>query len=522
MFADCLHCYAASSEQPIDALDLPCLQKLAEDTASDIDVTLKNLVGDGAADLAERWAENGKLMQKLEIVRASLGPTENIILDRFLGNQAIPPHEFETTGNAPLSRDVKGKGKEQPAMRYTDSEDESDDGFSEDERGKTAHRLFASLAGIEENEHAWWVSSPASQKSASWVLDELDVVKSRSANSPAIPAGTTTGACWAKQLTPVSSPSRPLRRKQRSPVQMALTPNKRRHTSGSTSSSCTLPHLRKRLFAGERTLTSPVHLTSPRARFHGNPDASIVTYPSKSIVTPVASSSQLHTSAQLQWDHPPSPLLEVNNYPAKRTIQPAPTSCNNGTPKTFKQKASNFGHPVSHSPSRDENRASGEVSRPARIVLESRRRLSPHQRPLVSIPTSPNGLSSEVREENPRASDRRARRLKLHAQRLSIAERLARARPDLVVSTYESKREALLVREAKVQERARARDMDKQKEKMKVHLEATGTLLSIGTVDDDDGGMDWDRSRVLAEAIKADIANGRRPMLPPLICAETQ
>jgi DNA cross-link repair 1C protein len=34
--------------------------------------------------------------------------------------------------------------------------------------------------------------------------------------------------------------------------------------------------------------------------------------------------------------------------------------------------------------------------------------------------------------------------------------------------------------------------------------------------------MDWERSRALAEAIKADVANGRRPILPPLICAESQ
>lgn len=107
---------------------------------------------------------------------------------------------------------------------------------------------------------------------------------------------------------------------------------------------------------------------------------------------------------------------------------------------------------------------------------------------------------------------------------MSIGERLARARPDLVVPIYKSKREALLAREARAQERVRAREREQHKIKMKAHLEATGTLLSFETVDDDnqDGGMDWDRSRMLAEAIKADIANGRRLVLPPLVCAETQ
>lgn len=500
MFADCLHPHAASSQQPPDALGLPHLQQLVEDMAGDMDVALKNLVGDGAADLAERWAENGKLRQKLEIVRASLDPTENVILDRLLGVHPTPPDQSDNPDNAPLSRDEKGKGKEQPAL---DSEDESDNGFSEDERGKTAHRLFASLAGIEENEHSWWVSSPASQKSGAWVLDDLEMEKSRTAkNSPAVPAGASAEATWAKQFTPVSSAVRPVRRKQLSPLQMDLTSSK----GGSISPSRTPPHLRKRLFGGDRTPSSPIYL-SPRARSHATPHAQ------QFILAPVASSSRLPTTT------PPSPLLEVNNHPPKRTILPPPASSGGGTPAALKR---NPQHPVTVSRSRDQNRASDEGSRPAGSVRGSRRRLGPYHRPLVSTPLSPNVLSSGVREEDPRASDRRVRRLKLHAQRLSIAERLARARPDLVAPTYESKREELLAREVKAQERARVRERERMKDRMKAHLEVTGTLLSIGTVDDDDGGMDWDRSRVLAEAIKADIANGRRLILPPLVSTESQ
>lgn len=92
MFADCLHSTTSTSHQNLDddALDLPHLQQLVDDMAGDMDVALKNLVGDGAADLAERWAENGKLKQKLEVVRASLGPVENQLLDRLLGVQSSP------------------------------------------------------------------------------------------------------------------------------------------------------------------------------------------------------------------------------------------------------------------------------------------------------------------------------------------------------------------------------------------------------------------------------------------------
>lgn len=533
MFADCLHSTTSTSHQNLDddALDLPHLQQLVDDMAGDMDVALKNLVGDGAADLAERWAENGKLKQKLEVVRASLGPVENQLLDRLLGVQSSPSE----LGNTSLSRDVKGKGKEEPVMRFIDSEDESDDdGFSEDERGKTAHRLFASLAGIEENEHAWWVPSQASQTSdTTRVLDELEMEKSRSTkNPPVVPGDTGVEVPWAaKQLTPVSSPVRLVQGKP-SP-RMVLTSGKRKHHSISMSPSCTLPHLQTRLVAGGR---SPIPFMNSRTP---TPHPHIVTHPSNQCITaPLPLSSQLPIPTPQQRDSSPSPLLEVNNYPPKRSILQAPTS-SDGAPEAVKRKDSNPEYPVIHSLGSDENRASTEalsLTRP--FFRESRRKPSIHQRP---PPTSPNGLLllSRVRvreeeEEDPRARDRRARRSKLHAQRLSIAERIARARPDLVVQSYASKREALLVREVKARGRARARAREWwEKEKMKAHFEGIGTLLSIGTVDDDDegegegegegdGGMDWDRSRLLAEVIKADIAKGRRPILPPLTCVESQ
>jgi hypothetical protein len=120
------------------------------------------------------------------------------------------------------------------------------------------------------------------------------------------------------------------------------------------------------------------------------------------------------------------------------------------------------------------------------------------------------------------SAQRRVQRLRLHAQRLDIAERLAHARPDLVVPTYETKRAILTAREAKAQEKAQAREMERKKVKMEAHFEATGMLLSFETAGDDDGGMDWDRSRALREAVKTDIANSRRPTLPLLTCTESQ
>ena len=47
------------------------------------------------------------------------------------------------------------------------------------------------------------------------------------------------------------------------------------------------------------------------------------------------------------------------------------------------------------------------------------------------------------------------------------------------------------------------------------------TILSFETVDDDDGGMDWNRSKRLAEDLRDAIANGKRPVLPLLKCAQS-
>ena len=47
------------------------------------------------------------------------------------------------------------------------------------------------------------------------------------------------------------------------------------------------------------------------------------------------------------------------------------------------------------------------------------------------------------------------------------------------------------------------------------------TILSFETVDDDDGGMDWNGSKRLAEDLRDALANGKRPVLPSLKCAQS-
>jgi hypothetical protein len=52
-------------------------------------------------------------------------------------------------------------------------------------------------------------------------------------------------------------------------------------------------------------------------------------------------------------------------------------------------------------------------------------------------------------------------------------------------------------------------------------LGVTRTIFSFDTVEDDDGGMDWNRSRQLIDALREDLKSGRKPKLPPLVCAQS-
>ena len=72
MFSHCLHPSAqallliASSSQL--RLGVTGHDQLTTDAQNDVDVALKNLVGDGTADAAQRWADHGKLINKVAIL----------------------------------------------------------------------------------------------------------------------------------------------------------------------------------------------------------------------------------------------------------------------------------------------------------------------------------------------------------------------------------------------------------------------------------------------------------------------
>ena len=113
-------------------------------------------------------------------------------------------------------------------------------------------------------------------------------------------------------------------------------------------------------------------------------------------------------------------------------------------------------------------------------------------------------------------------------KRIDMAYQLAQTYPDLVKPSYWKKRERQLKqlerRRRKREAEALAEAAAAQSDVMgitatpRIPLIRTMTVPSFEPVDDGDGGMDWNRSRQLAEEIRQDVARGRRPSVPALIC----
>ncbi|KAF8075305.1 beta-lactamase-like protein [Lyophyllum atratum] len=556
MFADCLHPDGGVVGIPDAQLDLDILIK--EDMSGE-DVSLKNLIGEGAADVAERWAENTHIKKKLEILSEYLEPAESDKMARIFGlpRRSVGHSSPGVTG--PVIRSPrKGKGKE----RAVDSEDESDNGWSDDERGKTAHRLFAGLAGVEGiKDYEWWLSSSPAPSQAG--RDDQGILYQLEAETKKLPTPTPEinqpgpSVPWNTRLTPVSSPLRP-RQRGPAPALRYNTPGKKRLVNPDNSPPHTpTPRPTKRAAYGAKghSLASPICLSSSpvglpefltRRSGHGSAQKTTAVAPEPQPVAsgsrvaplvlrkattprparatvchgihdPVPSTSRLPPSSPPAF-LPSSPLIEVKNLSRKSP----PPKADDIASKEKSQTSSEHSPADLHAAQKDENEA--KAASTSRASPQPSTPLRKRRRPSLSKPViSASRRTLTSSSPSPRTPGR-ASSSDVRAQRLRIAERLAAARPDLVAPTYAGKRTRLLARSAgrirpppQVHEEESSRGVVGRE-----GVQGAPTMFSFETVDDDDGGMDWDRSRDLAEALRADVRNGRRPMLPPLLCAESQ
>jgi hypothetical protein len=88
MFSYCLHPSAqalpSSTSSSQQHLGITGHDWLTVDAQNDVNVALKNLVGNGTANAAQHWADHGKLLEKFAIVQDYLDKGEDVVVDKLL------------------------------------------------------------------------------------------------------------------------------------------------------------------------------------------------------------------------------------------------------------------------------------------------------------------------------------------------------------------------------------------------------------------------------------------------------
>ena len=565
MFSSCLHLPAhrsLSADSLRMRLAITSNDHLAVDDQQDGDVALKNLVGEGAVNTAARWADQGKLLKKLSVLRDHLGDEANAIIDQLLG-VAAPVRRVSGHPSPDIAQLViadKGKGKEVSSSRDHggDSDEDTDDCDSGDERGRTAHKLFARMAGIDsdDKENTWWASSQPSDE-GQWV--DPNALEGILSGSPQKGRGEPVGdGAWRlNRLTPVSSPIRqPQFRipKHCPPTPSPVRPPKTTQRPKSTSQErpsfpARSPAKVSKLSAGHslaspiclHSSSSPVEIAANEKRLaHGN---RIRGQSSQVLPKPRALVFSIHpdTSASQIPKEPPISLARQSGN-APRAVQHAQAWDTIPTPSRKRPRREALSPPIR--PSKRPHSESKTKTATERTIHTALRNIPtsislPSTSAVASIPrNSPIYLqepdSQEQQQSSPLIPWVYSERDMIQVKRIDMSQQLAIMYPHLVAPTYAQKLDtqiAELKRKKQVDLLAAVGSsqndlapplaqpprapMGPQK------LGPTRTILSFETVEDDDGGMDWNRSRQLVDALREDLKSGRKPKLPPLVCARS-
>lgn len=135
------------------------------------DAALQNPQGDAAEVDARRWTDNAGLRKRFEFLREHLTGEHRAIADRVLGLRLPAAREtgarldwtkFPSSPGVRLSEHILPEGEKE-------SQEDTDDSDAEDERGRTAHKLFAGLLGSDvdverEAKSRWMPSSQPTQE----------------------------------------------------------------------------------------------------------------------------------------------------------------------------------------------------------------------------------------------------------------------------------------------------------------------------------------------------------------------
>ncbi|KAL0946208.1 hypothetical protein HGRIS_012467 [Hohenbuehelia grisea] len=544
MFADCL-----SGGHDVDAAAAPSelIQLGGGNGIDEGDIALKNLVGDGAAEFAERWAESGKIRRKLEFLRPFLPSKERSLVNQCLGiDEPVTPSRIEE--GVPATNTL-WKGKAKAAIE--DSDQDTDFAESDDERGRTAHKLFAAQAGLDDKENQWWHSSSPAQ---SQIFSDQPEAVLQAVGLRQTPM---------QLLSPNSSPlrKRGLRTPISSPIRQAKDKRPRDEQTRRVPLSPT-----SRLQSWPEPADGPSVLSTSRIDVHAS--------------NPIASTSRVTLSAVLPADETltrvPKQLVPALKPPfrlASRVKQPSSTRAKGKErereviyitssspcppdphPRSTTQKRGTFNDMSSGGMTSKVISSSNHAKRPTSLgsqgsgssvdtVRPSKRRKGHHSptnpvelRPIPKptlhnqdkLPSVTNIPSqSELRSTklvpaatsstsiSPRRVAKRMRKTERHA----VADRLAKARPDLMAPTYHAKLERRTAKLCREETREQYREGMRSFGNITEEVKAS----SFETVHSDgDASVDWERSHALAEELRQKVAKGERIQLPRLICAESQ
>jgi len=502
VFASCLHPSARISQTRHGELCFRTMNQgvLGAAALNDCDVALKNLVGNGASDVADKWADDGKLLKKLSFIRSHLGDEEKRVIDKLLGNECLVeqtrcPARTEDKPEVLQSNVRKALARDRSNNFARDSEDDTD-GDSEDERGRTAHILFAALAGIdpEDKENTWSFTSPPSPAEKNCTLGSMSRFTEKGGGEL-----VHDGDWRLNRLTPISSPMLPVVSRKVVPSTPKRLPKKA--TQGQLLKPCTQVNQLNNSPPAKCSLKLPNFLmaSSPQG------------------ITPNTLTSHLNLSTSVQT--PVAPVTTHQGEPQWESVKDLRKDITKSNCASMiiprKRLPESVDHPYKPKKPCLGNDAQND-SRPA-IPSASP---SDHTIPCVTKQETPKSLQSVpwVRTE----------REHWHDKRMAMSCKVAEALPHMVAPSYQKKRVRQLAQlERKLKERLRSYvpmdHLETTTDNQNRNLVLEPTILSFeSTSDDTEEKLDWNRSRMLAEAIREEVAQGRKPTIPLLQCIQSQ
>ncbi|KAG1718369.1 beta-lactamase-like protein, partial [Suillus lakei] len=145
----------------------PSTLDLASLNLFDTDSAMKNLVGDSAELEAQKWADDGSMRRRLEVLRGWLGPKEKGIVDRALGRPPSSHSEHRSSSpllsrnNSALETPKRTTKTHMQVKRYVEDSYASSNDDGSDAHARTARLLFAGDHSMEESVKSWLSSSPS-------------------------------------------------------------------------------------------------------------------------------------------------------------------------------------------------------------------------------------------------------------------------------------------------------------------------------------------------------------------------